>query len=67
MFLSDVEMFVFFNAFSGHVDRFERIKGWVARISGRISQVPQHTCVLSELGNFICQDDFGQGTVSRSF
>ena len=53
-------MFVFFNAFSGHVDRFERIEGWIARISGRISQVPQHTCVLSELGNFIWQDDFGQ-------
>ena len=60
MFLSDVEMFVFFNAFSGHVDRFERIDGWVARILGMISQVPQHTCVLSELGNFIWQDDFGQ-------
>ena len=44
LFLSDVEMFGLFNAFSGHVDRFERIESWVARISGRISQIPQHTC-----------------------
>ena len=53
-------MFRLYNAFSGHVDRFERIEGWSARIIGGISQVPQHTCVLSELGNFIWQDDFGQ-------
>ena len=53
-------MFGLFNAFSGHVDRFERIESWVARISGRISQVLQHTFILNELGNFIWQDDFGQ-------